>query len=129
MSTFAPEQLASYDQARSLRDFLNIFKFGILPGDDQNGAQVITDPNFPWLPPKTATPGIYRPPWESGPAGFPEPNGTLPDGTKTYFLHYRCSNGKDGINVGLCIDKFKRYPGNPAYVIGQLAIDFGVPTV
>ncbi len=124
--TFNPAQLATYNQARALRDFLNFFYFQILPGDDENGTpQPQVDPNFPWMPPKPVTCGIYLPPWEPGPGGFEEPNGVDPEtGEKTLYLHYRCANGKEGMNVGLCIDKFKRYPSSPQYVIKALYEDF-----
>jgi hypothetical protein len=36
-------------------------------------------------------------------------------------LHFRFTNGREGFNVGLAIDKFKRYPNAASYVLGELA--------
>jgi hypothetical protein len=68
--------------------------------------------------------GIYIPLWVGGPAGFAEPNYTDPQsGKKYFFLHYRFRNGAQGMNVGLIMDKFSRYPMSPAYVMGALAAE------
>ena len=66
---------------------------------------------IPQNPPRS---GIYIPAW--GNIGGPEPSG--PRGL--WWLHFRFSNGFEGMNVGLVIDLFKRYPNSPLYVIGQL---------
>jgi ATPase subunit of ABC transporter with duplicated ATPase domains len=65
--------------------------------------------------------GIYRPMWLSGPGSFPEPSYTDENGWKYFYLHYRFKNGGEGMNVGLIIDKFKRYPTSPLYVLSELA--------
>src|SRR5678816_3712480 len=121
---FNTNQLASYDEARALRDYINstqqFAENNILAGDDEGSPVPQPDPNFPWLPPITPKVGIYLPSW--GATGGPIPS----DGDKL-FLHYRMTNGKEGLNVGLWIDKFKRYPGNPSYVLGQLAADAQLP--
>ncbi len=122
MSTFNPAQLATYAEARALRDAMNntqSFQANpILPGDDETAPAPVPDPNFPWLPPKVPNVGIYIPHWESGPHGDVVPN----DGDRL-FLHYRMKDGKSGFNVGLWIDKFKRYPAAAEYVIRSLAMD------
>ena len=61
------------------------------------------------------TSGVYIPTWVSGPGGFQEPV----DGNK-FFLHYRYSNGMEGMNCGLVQDKFSRFPDAPGYVLDQL---------
>jgi hypothetical protein len=59
-----------------------------------------------------------------GPGGFPEPNYTDPKtGEKYFYLHYRFQNGAEGMNVGLIMDKFRRYPNSPMYVMGALAAE------
>lgn len=116
MSTFNPAQLATYEQARAVRDFLGTqVGGGVLSGDDEHGIQTVPNVLF-WLPPVQQVPGIYVPPWESGPHADPVPS----DGNKK-FLHYRFKNGAEGMNVGLIIDKFSRYPNSPDYVIRTLA--------
>jgi hypothetical protein len=113
---FNPAQLASYSEARALRSYLNsAMSTKILDADDEKGAPVLVNPNFPWLPAQPVEAGIYRPKWEGGPAGFPEPR----DGDR-FFLHFRWSNGFSGQNVGLIVDKFKRYPNSPQYVLDSI---------
>lgn len=123
MPQFNPAQLATYDDARQLRDWLNatpqFAKLQVLAGDDQHGIQQVVNPNMPWLPPKAVVPGIYIPAWEGGPGGFPVPH--IGDAT---FLHYRFANGFSGANVGLIIDKFKRYPTAQSYVLDELAKEY-----
>lgn len=111
-------ELATYEEARALRELFNHYGTGggVLPGDDEKGVVPTVNPNFPWLPATIELPGIYQPSWVGGPAGFPIPQG--PGGKK--FLHFRFKNGGEGMNVGLCIDKFKRYPTAPLYVINTL---------
>jgi|SRR6185369_12172165 len=119
---FNPNQLASYDEARALRDYINstqqFVNNNILLGDDQDSPAPQTNPNFPWLPPITPRVGIYLPLWAAGPHADPEPNAG-----NMLFLHFRMTNGKEGLNVGLWVDKFRRYPDNPSYVLAQLAAD------
>src|SRR5206468_1117562 len=95
---FNTNQLATWEQAR---EYANKLTAGpIVVG---NGVK-----------PETGSPGtsgIYLPEWIGGPGGFAEPNYTDPQtGTKYFFLHYRFRNGAEGMNVGLIIDKFRRYP-------------------
>ncbi len=122
--SFNPAQLASYDEARALRSLLNATpQFAnnqILPGDDEIPTPALApDPNFPWLPVAVpAKPGIYIPEWSNVPGAGPAPN----EGNK-YWLHYRCQNGKEGFNVGLCREKFRSYPNSPNYVVDQLAAE------
>lgn len=127
-AAFNSTQLASYDEARALRDYLNALQpFAgnqILPGDDELNSTPVANPNFPWLPPTVAFPraGIFLPTWSSGPHGDPEPN----DGAGRLFLHFRTTLGHQAYNVGLCIDKFKRFPASPDYVVRALASEMAV---
>lgn len=121
--SFNPAQLASYFDARSLRAYLNstpqFAKNQILGGDDEIVAPVEPDPNFPWLTPLPPTFGIYVPVWSNVPGAGPAPN----DGDKLW-LHFATANGRKGFNVGLAIDKFKRYPASPEYVVRALAEEY-----
>jgi hypothetical protein len=106
MPTFNPAQLATLQEAKNLRGRLNSHPefFGtvkVLPGDT--------------LP--VGSTGIYLPPWEAGPHSDPIPSGA--GGKK--FYHLRFSNNFEGMNVGLALDKFRRYPTSPLYVISELA--------
>ncbi len=123
MSTvFNVAQLASYNEARALRDYINstqefISKNNlILPGDDETAPVAAKNPNFPWLPVTVPQFGIFLPSWSPGPAGDPEPN----DGEGRLWLSFRMQNSNT-FNVGLWIDKFKRYPDAPGYVLRTLA--------
>lgn len=111
---FNEDELATYEEARAVRALFNQYGTGggVLPGDDEKAAPP-PDPNMWWLPQSTAAPGIYQPSWVGGPGGFPIPN--APGGKR--YLHLRFKNGGEGMNVGLIIDKFKRYPNAPIYVI------------
>jgi len=106
---FNTNQLATWEQAR---EYANKLSAGpVMVG---NGVKPETS--------NPATSGIYRPDWVGGPGGFAEPNHTNPlTGEKSFFLHYRFRNGAEGMNVGLIMDKFRRYPNSPAYVISALA--------
>ncbi len=123
--SFNPAQLASYPEARALRAYLNATpqfsasNIQILPGDDEVVSPPTPDPNFPWLVPLPPTYGIYIPVWSNVPGAGPAPN----DGDKLW-LHYAIDNGKKGFNVGLAIDKFKRYPASPDYVVSELAKEY-----
>jgi hypothetical protein len=109
--TFNPAQLATWEQATQLAAQIDEFRQqtgqrlggGVLP--------VTKDQN---------TSGIYVPTWDGGPAGFPEPS-DLP--AQSYWLHFRFANGAAGINVGLILDKLKRYGGNTMYVFTSLGAD------
>ena len=108
---FNSNQLATWEQAR---DFANRLSAGPIVV----GAGVKPETSDP------ASSGIYLPSWSAGPGGFAEPNFTDPHtGAKYFFLHYRFRNGAQGMNVGLIMDKFRRYPNSPAYVMGALAAE------
>jgi len=104
---FNTNQLASFEEARNLRDFLMAspyFQPAVIAPETQDPTQS----------------GIFIPEWVGGPGGFPEPNYTDPvTHVKYFFLHYRWSNGFVG-NVGLIIDKFRRYPFSSGYVMRVL---------
>lgn len=124
MSTlFNPTQVATYDDARQLRDWLNqqpqFARCLILPGDDEHGIVSVVNVNMPWLPPTPQKPGIYIPKWEGGPAAFPVPH----IGTAT-FLHFRMVNGFEGANVGLIVAKFKSYPTAQQYVLDAIVKEY-----
>jgi hypothetical protein len=106
---FNTAQLATWDQARQ---YAKILSSGpIVVG---GGVHVENhDPNVS---------GIYIPTWDGGPGGFAEPYSIDPKtGVKSIFLHYRFNNGASGMNVGLIMDMFKRYPAAPTYVLTTLA--------
>ncbi len=106
---FNTNQLSTWEQAREYA-----IKLGAGPIIVGNGVKPETA--------SAATSGIYRPDWEGGPGGFAEPNFTDPKTAEKYFfLHYRFRNGAEGMNVGLIMDKFRRYPNSPFYVMGALA--------
>lgn len=68
------------------------------------------------------TSGTYLPLWVGGPGGFPQPSWIDPATQERYwFLHYHFRNGAMGMNAGLCLDKFRRYPNSPLYVLSVLA--------
>ncbi|HTM47066.1 MAG TPA: hypothetical protein VL285_00190 [Bryobacteraceae bacterium] len=108
ITLFNTNQLATWDQARDCANRLSagpiVVGGGVKP---ETGS--------------SATSGIYRPDWQAGPGGFAEPNFTDPKtGEKYFFLHFRFRNGAEGMNVGLILDKFRRFPNSPAYVLGAL---------
>ncbi len=123
--TFNDLQLASYKDARELRDWLNAQpQFAgrqILAGDDEHGVVSVPNVNMPWLPPTVQVPGIYIPKWEGGPTAFPVPH----SGDKT-FLHYRMANGFSGANVGLIMDKLRKYPTSIQYALDELVKEYHV---
>jgi hypothetical protein len=107
---FNMTQLATWEDARQ---YANILSAGpIVVGEGVNPET--SDPD---------TSGIYIPNWVGGPGGFAEPNYVDPTGKKYFFLHYRFRNTAEGMNVGLIIDKFSRYPMSPAYVMSALAAE------
>lgn len=102
MSTpFNPDQLATMAQAENFAGIINASQPFI-----QAGISILPQNDDP------SKSGIYLPPWDPGPGGFPEPSG--PGGLQ--WLHYRFSNGFNGVNVGLVIAEFNRYPSAPLYV-------------
>ena len=108
---FNTNQLATWEQARECANKLS-------GGPIVVGAGVKPETSNP------ATSGIYLPEWVGGPGGFAEPNYTDPQTGVTYlFLHFRFRNGAEGMNVGLILDKFRRYPNSPMYVMGALAAE------
>ncbi len=121
---FNDAQIATYAEARALRDYLNSTQqFAanpILGGDDEGNAVPIPNPNFPWLPPTVAfhRAGIYIPTWVAGPHGDPAPNSG-----EAQFLHFRYTNGREGFNVGLAREKFKSFPNSTSYVLDNLAAE------
>lgn len=100
-------QLASWAQARDLAKQLT---------DRGIGRGVKPESGDPELS------GIYTEPWLGGPANFPEPHYfDEKTGTHYYPLHFRFNNGAGGMNVGLIMDKFKRFPMSPGYVWDTIA--------
>lgn len=106
---FNTNQLSTWEQAREYATKLSAGP--IVVG---NGVKPETS--------SPATSGIYRPSWDGG--IFQEPNHTdSKSGEQSFFLHYRFHNGAEGMNVGLIMDKFRRYPNSPQYVISALAAE------
>ena len=109
--TFNLAQLATIKQAQATA--IKISTGPIIVG---GGVKPQTD--------KGSTSGYYRPDWVGGPGGFAEPNFTDPNtGERYFYLHYRFRNGAEGMNVGLIMDLFRRYPTSPHYVMGVLALE------
>jgi hypothetical protein len=106
--TFNPAQLATWDDARALAAKIEAFRQSQGLYMAGGVAPETKDPN---------TSGIYVPSWDGGPGGFPEPNDVE---NLKYFLHYRFVNGRAGINVGLILDKERRFAGNDMYVFYYL---------
>src|SRR4051794_22151467 len=103
--TFNRAQLATWEEAREFATKLSA------------GPIVVGGGVKPELTDANAS-GIFIPTWLSGPGAFPEPHDVDPKtGAKYFFLHYRFRNGAEGMNVGLVMDKFKRYPTSPSYVL------------
>ena len=102
---FNISQLASWKQARDFVKILNARNFGggVKPEN--------TDPDLS---------GIFTLLWLPGPGGFPEPHYTDEQGVMYYPLLLRFNNGAGGMNVGLMLDKFKRFPASPDYVWSEL---------
>ncbi len=108
---FNMAQLSTWDQARQYANILTA-------GPIVVGEGVMPETGDP------STSGIYIPSWVAGPGGFAEPNYTDPKtGFNYFFLHYRFRNGATGMNVGLIMDKFSRFPMSPAYVLTELAAE------
>lgn len=124
---FNSRQLSSYQEAHALVDAINghplllngqlrVMGGGVLPGDDSLDKHEDGSEN--------RFVGIYIPAWLVGPAGFRQ--GQAVDsktGVKYYSLHLRFRNGKQGMNVGLILDKFARYPNSQDYVLRQIAAE------
>jgi hypothetical protein len=108
---FNPAELATWQQAKDLA--LQMANFTQTTGTYLGGGvvAVTSDP---------ATSGIYVPSWSGGPGGFPEPSDPSTD---SFWLHFRFANGVSGINVGLILDRLKRYNNNVMYVFSSLAAD------
>jgi hypothetical protein len=102
---FNPAQLATWAEATVLARTINSSAPFLAVG-----IQIL-----PQNPPNS---GIYIPLWVGGPGGFPIPH--IGDST---FLHFRFSNGFQGMNVGLVREKFKSYPMSPLYVSGQILLE------
>ena len=104
-------QLASWEQAREYAAKLSV-------GPIVVGGGVMPETADP------TTSGIYTELWLGGPGNFPEAHYyDERTGTHYYPFHFRFRNGAAGMNVGLIIDKFKRFPNSPLYVFGTLAAE------
>jgi len=101
---FNPAQLATWAEAMQLVKVIN-------------GSQLFQAAGLFVLPqdPQHKNSGAYIPYWVSGPGGFQEPvNGNQ------FFIHFRYSNGMQGMNAGLVREKFRSFPNSPVYVLGTL---------
>lgn len=108
---FNLSQLATWEQARELATKLGAGPIVVGGGVKPES----TDPNQS---------GIYKPEWLPGPGSFPEPAYVDPEtGARYLQLYYRFNNGASGMNVGLILDKFKRFPSSPLYVLSALAAE------
>lgn len=114
-TSFNRKQLATWDEARECARLLSAGPItvgdGVRPQVNQPGTSE----------PDMAKSGIYRPAWLEGPSAFPEPQDVDEKTGKEYwFLHLRFFNGAEGMNVGLILDQFRKYPNSPAYVLKRL---------
>lgn len=108
---FNLSQLATWEQARDLAKKLGAAPYNV-------GGGVMPETGDP------ATSGIYTELWLSGPGNFPEPHYfDEKTGQHYYPLLFRFRNGAGGMNVGLIMDKFRRYPSSPAYVFSTLVAE------
>ncbi len=105
---FNSNQLATYEEARELKSQIENFRIT----HEIYMAGGVADENK-----DVGKSGIYIPSWESGPGGFPEPNDAE---DQKFFLHFRFNSGRSGINVGLILDKIRRFAGNFSYVFYYL---------
>lgn len=112
MSYFNPAQLSTWSEAHDLVTELTDFEknFGLIG----NGIPPIDET----APQKS---GVYVLDWLPGPAAFPIPHGTNEAGEPTFWLHLRFNNGREGVNVGLVLDRLRRYPFSHGYVLRALA--------
>lgn len=110
------KQLATYQQARDLRDKINAFKVsdaqgvmsgGVKPGDDEFGA--------------SEDAGIVRPGWvDSG--HEPEPGYVDPKTDEQYFnLVFMFKDGTGGNQVGLILDRLANSGNSEEVVLRALA--------
>jgi Sulfotransferase domain len=101
---FNPDELATWKKAKHIRNRIN--------GNPLFQQAKIS---IPEVTADATTSGIYVPTWAGGPAGFPEP---AEDGE--FWLHFRFSNSFSGMNVGLVVAEFEKYPASPLYVMGWI---------
>jgi hypothetical protein len=106
--TFNPAQLATWGEARDLAHRIEAFRQS--SGLNMAGGVVSETAN-------ADTSGIYVPHWEGGPGGFPAPNDAP---NQKFWLHFRFASGRAGANVGLILDKLRRYGNNEQYVFYYL---------
>lgn len=99
---FNPAQLVTLDEARALVVEMNARGIGggVLPESKDQSVS-----------------GIYIDPWDV------QPDSPAPEIGEAKFYSLRFKNGAAGINVGLVLDKFNRYPTSPAYVWSQVAAE------
>jgi hypothetical protein len=101
--------LATYAQARELVTYLNktipTAVASVLPGDDSQSPGKLSAPT-----------GIYLPIW----FGSVEPAAIDPAGDEYFYLELHWQSGAYGVNVGLVINEFSKYPASPGYVVGWL---------
>lgn len=121
MSTlFNQAQFSTFEDARALvaemqafgQNFGHQIGEGVRPESTDNSKSGIYDLSKDFLP---------------GPAGFEPPHSTNEKGEPTYWLHLRFQNGREGVNVGLVLDRLKRYPYSHGYVFASLAQEVAQP--
>jgi len=83
---FNPNQLATWQQAKDLAAQIDSFRQATGVNMGGGVVPVTTDP---------------------------EPNDAA---NNEYWLRFRFANGRSGVNVGLILDKIRRYGGNTLYV-------------
>lgn len=107
---FNHSQLATWAQARNLA--VRLAAHSLNPGGGV--ARETNDPE---------TSGIYTQLWLNA-GDEPAPYWKDPETGYEYFpLLYRFNNGGLGMNVGLILDKFERYPKSPDYVMHEIYME------
>lgn len=109
--TFNPAELSTWAEATFYARIIDSSALFLNAG-------IQIKPQVPFQPGVPSGSGIYLPPWSPGPHGDPEPQIG-----NSIWLHYRFTNGMQGMNAGLVRDSFRRYPNSPLYVLSQLLIE------
>ena len=123
---FNEAQLSTLEQARALQKLINSVNFA-RPGESDLfiGGRVSPETE------NNGTSGIYIPddfyvaPINSSSTTWPLPSTSLPDDPETaaHFFCLRFENGVSGFNVGLIVDRLRKYPSAPYYVLNQLRLE------
>lgn len=123
---FNEAQLSTVEQARALLALINATNFarpgdsptliggGVLPESERNDLSGIYIPD-----------DFYVAPINSNATTWPLPGTSQPDDPETgaHNICLRFVNGAQGFNVGLIVDRLRKYPSAPYYVLNQLRLE------